>query len=88
MHVKKNVYDNLLGKMLAIKGKSKDIDNSRCDLKNLKIRSELRLYEEGNKLMRPQVEYTLTDDERCCFFFSRLNLYLFWKGLLVISRKM
>lgn len=53
--------------MLGIEGKSKDIDNARCDLVNLEIRPELHLYEKGNKLLKSQVEYALTADERRLF---------------------
>ena len=60
MHVEKNVCYCLFRKTLANPHKSKDTDNARRDLKNLGIKKELHLYEEGNKLMKPAAEYTLT----------------------------
>ncbi|KAL5555616.1 hypothetical protein UlMin_037852 [Ulmus minor] len=44
--------------------KSKDTDNARRDLQNLGIRSELHLYEDGNKLMKPAAEYTFSEANR------------------------
>ena len=79
MHVEKNICDSLLGTTLGIAGKSKDTDNVRCDFTNLKIRPELHLYEEGNKLLKPQVEYTLTADE-CRLFCQWIKLVRFPDG--------
>ena len=44
--------------------KSKDTDNARHDLQNLGIRSELHLYEDGNRLMKPAAEYTFSEANR------------------------
>ncbi|KAL5576197.1 hypothetical protein UlMin_017896 [Ulmus minor] len=44
--------------------KSKDTDNARRDLQNLGIRSELHLYEDGNRLMKPAAEYTFSEANR------------------------
>ena len=63
MHVEKNVCEALLATILGLE-KSKDTDNARRDLKKLKIRPELHLYEEGNKLMKPHAPFTLTTEER------------------------
>ncbi|XP_060671841.1 uncharacterized protein LOC132803267 [Ziziphus jujuba] len=41
------------GTMLDIKGKSKDIDKARMDLKDLNIRKELHLQETGGKVLKP-----------------------------------
>ncbi|XP_060674878.1 uncharacterized protein LOC132804486 [Ziziphus jujuba] len=41
------------GTMLDIKGKSKDTDKARMDLKDLNIRKELHLQETGGKVLKP-----------------------------------
>ncbi|KAL5582041.1 hypothetical protein UlMin_014483 [Ulmus minor] len=64
MHIENNVCDNLLGTLLTNPHKSKDTDNAKRDLENLGIKKELHLYEEGNKLMKPVAEYTLTEANR------------------------
>ena len=61
--MEKNVCEALLTTILGLE-KSKDTDNARRDLKKLKIRPELHLYEEGNKLMKPHAPFTLTTEER------------------------
>ncbi|XP_060672748.1 uncharacterized protein LOC125422037 [Ziziphus jujuba] len=48
MHIEKNICDNIVGTMLDIKGKSKDTDKARMDLKDLKIRKELHVQEIGD----------------------------------------
>ena len=58
MHVRKNVCDSLLGILLAYPHKFKYMDNVRRELEGMK--QELHLDEEGNKLMKPATEYTLT----------------------------
>ena len=60
MHIEKKVCDNLLGTLLGDSHKSKDTDNTRCDLENLGFRQELHFYEDGNKLMKPAAEYTFS----------------------------
>ncbi|KAL5540764.1 hypothetical protein UlMin_044087 [Ulmus minor] len=64
MHIEKNVCDSLLGTLMGDPHKSKDIDDARRDLQNLGIRSELHLYEDGNRLMTPVVEYTFSEVNR------------------------
>ena len=49
MHIKKNICDSLLGTILNIEGKSKDIAKVRIDLQNMGVRKELRLYKEGDR---------------------------------------
>ena len=36
-------------------------DNAMRDLENLGIRSELHIYQDGNKLMKPTAEYTFLE---------------------------
>ncbi|KAL5552401.1 hypothetical protein UlMin_002577 [Ulmus minor] len=64
MHIEKNVCDSLVGTLLADPHKSKDTDNARRDLAKLGIRHELHLFEDGNKLMKPAVDYTFSDANR------------------------
>ncbi|KAL5581119.1 hypothetical protein UlMin_013561 [Ulmus minor] len=64
MHIEKNIYDSLLGTLMGDPHKSKDTDNARRDLQHLGIRSELHLYEDGNKLMKPAAEYTFSEANR------------------------
>ena len=52
MHIEKNVCDSLLRTLLGDPHKLKDTKNARHDLAKLGIRHELRLYEDGNKLMK------------------------------------
>nr|XP_048322575.1 uncharacterized protein LOC125420066 [Ziziphus jujuba var. spinosa] len=52
------------GTMLDIKGKSKDTDKARMDLKDLKIRKELHLQETGGKVLKPLACFSLTRDEK------------------------
>lgn len=61
--MEKNVCEALLATILGLE-KSKDTDNARRNLKKLKIRPKLHLYEEGNKLMKPHAPFTLTAEER------------------------
>ncbi|KAL5579027.1 hypothetical protein UlMin_011469 [Ulmus minor] len=64
MHIEKKICDSLLGTLMGDPHKSKDTDNARRDLQHLGIRSELHLYEDGNKLMKPAAEYTFSEANR------------------------
>lgn len=50
----------LRGTVLGIEEKLKNTDNSRHDLAHLNIRSKLHLYDEENKLKKPQANYYTT----------------------------
>ncbi|KAL5572352.1 hypothetical protein UlMin_021949 [Ulmus minor] len=63
-HIEKNICDSLLRTLMGDPHKSKDTDNASCDLQNLGIRSELHLYKDGNKLMKPAAEYTFSEANR------------------------
>ena len=63
MHIEKNVCDSLLNTILEM-DKSKDTDNARKDLADMKIRPELYLFTQGDKLMKPAADFTLTSEER------------------------
>ncbi|KAL5583241.1 hypothetical protein UlMin_015683 [Ulmus minor] len=64
MHIEKNICDSLLATLMGDPHKSKDTDNARRDLQNLGIRSELHIYEDGNRLMKPAAEYTFSEANR------------------------
>ena len=64
MHIEKNVCESVLGTLLSLDGKSKDIDKARLDLSDMNIRPELHLYKVENKWKKPQASYTLSSDER------------------------
>ena len=60
MHIEKNICDSLIGTLMGDPHISKDTDNSKHDMEKLGIRSELQIYEDGNKLMKPATEYTFS----------------------------
>lgn len=43
MHIEKNIFENLIGTLLGVDGKSKDTEKSRRDLEDMGIRKELHL---------------------------------------------
>jgi hypothetical protein len=46
MHIEKNICDNILGTLLKLDGKNKDIVNARLDLETLNIRKKYWMYDE------------------------------------------
>ena len=65
MHIQKNIYDNILGTLLNIKGKTKDIFKARQDLEDMNIRKELHLIKRSDgKYVMPATCYTLSKAER------------------------
>ncbi|XP_042969114.1 uncharacterized protein LOC122301803 [Carya illinoinensis] len=48
MYIEKNICNSVLGTLMDIEGKSKDIANARWDLANLGIRKELHLQQDGD----------------------------------------
>ncbi|XP_021804336.1 uncharacterized protein LOC110748694, partial [Prunus avium] len=64
MHVEKNICDNIIGTLLNIKGKTKDTDNARRDLKDMNIRPNDHLMPEGNGFRKPHARYTLNVNQR------------------------
>ena len=74
MHVKKNVYDSLLNIILGM-DKSKDTDNAKKDLADIKIRPELYLFTQGDKLMKLASNFTLTPEEyrQLCNFIKSIK---------------
>ena len=67
MHVKKNVFDSLFNTILGM-DKSKDTDNVKKDLADVKIRPELNLFIQGDKVIKPAEDFTLTPEERHQFY--------------------
>ena len=79
IHIEKNICDNLVGTLLGIEGKSKDMDKARMDLEDLKIRKELRLKKVVNKKpIKPPTCYTLSPTEWKVFvcFYSQSNFLM------------
>ena len=68
MHVeKKNICNNLLGTLLDITVKTKDIEKARLDLQDMKIWWELHLIETNSRCSKPPAAYVLTRAERRIF---------------------
>ncbi|WMV29325.1 hypothetical protein MTR67_022710 [Solanum verrucosum] len=53
MHIEKNICDNIMGTIMNVKGKTKDIINTRLDLKKMNIRPELHPIQRGEKVEVP-----------------------------------
>lgn len=67
-HIEKNICENLIGTILNIPGKTKDTAKSQLDLKDLGIKSELQLREEGSSCRMPHARYTLSKQQKVAFF--------------------
>ncbi|XP_075483702.1 uncharacterized protein LOC142523858 [Primulina tabacum] len=73
MHVEKNVCENIIGRLLNVKKKSKDGFNARNDLMHLNIRKELHPQEKGKNMYHlSAAPYTLSKKEMNVFC-SRLK---------------
>ena len=69
MHIEKNISVALVGTILGIKGKNKDTEKVRKDLKNMGIRPELHLVERGDgSNLKPHASYTLEPKHRDDFY--------------------
>ena len=64
MHIEKNIYDSILGTLMDIPGKTKDIANARKYLCEMDIRKELHLQKNSVTTTMPLTAYTLTRDEK------------------------
>jgi hypothetical protein len=73
MHIEKNICENLIGTILNIIGKTKDTVKARLDLKDLRIRKELQIKEDGDSCEMPHARYTLAIAQKkaFCDFLSR-----------------
>jgi hypothetical protein len=68
MHIEKNICENLIGTILSIPGKTKDTVKARLDLKDLGVKKELHLIDEGNSYRMPHARYTLSKEQKTRFF--------------------
>jgi hypothetical protein len=62
MHIEKNICENLIGTLLKIVGKTKDTINSRVDLEEMGITSNLHMVatEDGESCKMPEPMYVLS----------------------------
>lgn len=68
MHIEKNIFDNLIGTLLGVDGKSKDTEKARRDLEDMRIRKELHLKKRADgSFEKPPALYTLSQIERLQF---------------------
>jgi len=67
MHVEKNVCDSVIGTLLNIQGKTKDDFNTRQDLADMGIRSQLHPRSDGKKIYLPPACHTLSKKEKISF---------------------
>ncbi|GLT42189.1 hypothetical protein SLA2020_162040 [Shorea laevis] len=75
MHIEKNIFDNIVGTLLDIKGKTKDNLKSRRDLKEMGIREELHPSKDNNEEY-PAACYNLSTDEisKICQFLKEIKV--------------
>ena len=68
MHVEKNIFDNLIGTILNVRGMTKDSVKSRLDMQEMGIRKELAPVQKLNFTYLPPAAYTLSRKEKKVFF--------------------
>jgi hypothetical protein len=75
MHVKKNVWESLLGTLLNIDGKTMDHGHARADLKKMGIRPELCL-DDSIKGMKLPTSCTISKHEKneFCGFLKNVKV--------------
>jgi len=73
MHVEKNVCDSVIRTLLNIQGKTKDVLNTRQDLAEMGIRSQLHPRFDGKKIYLPPACHTLSKKEKINFFLSAMG---------------
>ena len=59
MHIEKNVFDTLVGTILDIEGKTKDMIEARLDLEQMGIRSSLWMKRVGGTLKKGHPFFTV-----------------------------
>ncbi|XP_020081242.1 uncharacterized protein LOC109704874 [Ananas comosus] len=76
MHIEKNIFDNIHGTLMNIKGKTKDTMKSRLDLQAMNIRPELHPLRKGDKFVLPVASYMLSPNEKhtFCLFLKQLRV--------------
>ena len=59
MHIKKNIYDNIIDTILNISKKIKDGTKAYLDLQEMEIRPKLYLVHRGERFFMPPIYYSL-----------------------------
>ncbi|XP_021721360.1 uncharacterized protein LOC110688918 [Chenopodium quinoa] len=69
MHTEKNVFDNVIGILLDIPGKTKDHHKARLDLMEMGIKPHLHPYlsDDGQQLLIPPASFTMGNAEKRSF---------------------
>ncbi|XP_042437085.1 uncharacterized protein LOC122023056 [Zingiber officinale] len=69
MHIEKNIFDNIIGTLLDIPGKTKDHEKARFDLQDMGIRKKLHPKEtnEGKNIMFSKACFSMTPNEKTIF---------------------
>ena len=75
MHIKKNIYDNVIGTLMNIDEKTKDSLSACQDIQKMGIRHSLYLKEENRKTILPIACFSLSKKERkeLCHWLSNLK---------------
>jgi hypothetical protein len=76
MHIEKNICDCIIETVFGIKGKTKDNNKSRLDLKEMNLKPHLHPVEDGGKYVMPQADYALSqmDKKSVLHFFKDLKV--------------
>ena len=67
MHIQKNICDNVLGTLMSINKKTKDTIKTRKDLERMRIKHNLHLQVEGNRVVMSHTCFTMTREEMMDF---------------------
>lgn len=74
MHIEKNVFDNLIGTLMDIPGKTKDNIKARLDLQHMGIRKDLHPVINNEKFSFPVASYTMNAQEKNHFLLVLKNI--------------
>lgn len=76
MHIEKNIFDNIIGTIMDIDGKTKDGLNARLDMQEMGIRPNLHPREEDGKVVYDAAPYTLSieDIKALCQWLLKLKV--------------
>ncbi|CAH9108107.1 unnamed protein product [Cuscuta europaea] len=69
MHIEKNIFDNIIGTLLDIQGKTKDHIHARLDLQHLGFKEELHptLSEDGQYFLYSKACFSMSSEEKEVF---------------------
>jgi hypothetical protein len=84
MHVEKNVCESLLGTLLNIDGKTRDLGHARADLKKLNIRPELWFIDfiKGMKLPTSCITLSKNEKKEICGFLKNVKIpFDYWTNV-------